>query len=357
MTLSELPLQHARRRTDPARLVRYVLQVTGRMARSWDPAAGGQLMLVTSGLVMVLTLPLLDHPVWRSAGLLVGATTAVAWLGSLLVPWSRLPRWYTLAFPLFVWTAVAILGHTTHGIGGNYSGLYALWFAYLGLTQPPGTSILMLPVAVVAYLVSWGGPSWPLVARLLIAAAVWLILGELLAALIERQRGLTDEMRAQAHLDTLTRLGNRRYLDLRLAEVGPGDTLVLCDLDHFKQLNDTLGHAAGDSVLTEFGLVLRATLRQQDCAARYGGEEFALVLPATSAGQTALLLNRLRRRWAILHPEVTFTAGVATCREGSSAAVTLAEADRAMYAAKAAGRNRDHNSAGPLTLAAVRNLA
>jgi diguanylate cyclase len=290
----------------------------------------------------------LDHPIWRSAGLLVSVTTLVAWLLSLLVPWHRLPRWCTLAFPIFVWTALAVLGHTAQGIGGNYSGLYALWFAYLGLTQPPGTSIGMLPMAIAAYLVSWGGPSSPLIARLLIAIAVWLILGELLAALIVRQRALTDEMRMLAHVDTLTKLGNRRDLDLRLADAVAGDTVVLCDLDHFKQLNDTLGHAAGDSVLTEFGLVIRATLRKLDYAARYGGEEFALLLPDTSPAQAATLLDRLRLRWAVLHPEVTFSAGVATYQDGVSGSATLAEADRAMYAAKDAGRNRDHCSTGPL---------
>ena len=319
------------------------------MARAWDPAAGGQLMLVSSGLVVVLTLPLLDRPVWRSAGLLVLVVTLTALAGSMLVPWRRLPRLCTLAFPIFAWTALAILGHTTHGIGGNYSGLYTLWFAYLGLTQPPGTSTTLVPMAIAAYLVSWGGPTQPLIARLLIAIAVWLILGELLAALIQRQRSLADEMRVLAHVDTLTKLGNRRDLDLRLAEAGPGDTLVLCDLDHFKQLNDTLGHAAGDSVLTEFGLVIRATLRQLDYAARYGGEEFALVLPGTSTAQATNLLSRLRRRWAILHPEITFSAGVATCQDGLTTSATLAEADRAMYAAKEAGRNRDHSSSGLLS--------
>jgi diguanylate cyclase (GGDEF)-like protein len=101
-------------------------------------------------------------------------------------------------------------------------------------------------------------------------------------------------------------------------------------------------------VLTEFGLVIRATLRKLDYAARYGGEEFALVLPGTSTAQAAALLSRLRRRWAILHPEVTFSAGVATCLDGIPVSGTLAEADQAMYAAKAAGRNRDYSSAGPL---------
>jgi diguanylate cyclase (GGDEF)-like protein len=306
-------------------------------------------MLIASGLIVVLTLPLLDPAVWRSAALAVLLVTAAAAGGSMLVPWQRVPRGYTLAFPIFTWAAMTVLGSTVHGIGGNYSGLYALWFAYLGLTQPPGTSITLVPMAITSYLISWGGPSLPLLARLLIAVAVWLILGEMIAALIQRQRTLADEMRVLAHVDTLTRLGNRRDLDLRLAEVDPGDTLVLCDLDHFKRLNDTLGHAAGDSVLTEFGLVIRATLRKADYAARYGGEEFALVLPGTSTAQAATLLGRLRLRWAILHPEVTFSAGVSTCRDGVPVSGTLAEADQALYAAKAAGRNRDHDSAGPLS--------
>jgi diguanylate cyclase (GGDEF)-like protein len=306
-------------------------------------------MLIASGLIIVLTLPLLDPAVWRSAGLAVSLVTAAAAGGSILVPWQRIPRGYTLAFPVFAWTAMTVLGSTVHGIGGNYSGLYALWFAYLGLTQPPGTSTTLVPIAITSYLISWGGPSLPLIARLLIAVAVWLILGEMIAALIQRQRALADEMRMLAHVDTLTRLGNRRDLDLRLTEVGPGDTLVLCDLDHFKQLNDSLGHAAGDSVLTEFGLVIRATLRKADYAARYGGEEFALVLPGISTAQAAILLGRLRLRWAILHPEVTFSAGVSTCRDGVPVSGTLAEADRALYAAKAAGRNRDYSAAGPIS--------
>lgn len=339
----------SRRNTDSPLLNRYVLQVTGPLARAWDPAAGGQLMLIASGLIIVLTLPLLDPAVWRSVGLTVLLITAAAAGGSMLVPWHRIPRGYTLLFPVFAWTAMTVLGSTVHGIGGNYSGLYALWFAYLGLTQPPGTSITLVPMAITSYLISWGGPSLPLLARLLIAVAVWLILGETIAALIQRQRTLADEMRMLAHVDTLTRLGNRRDLDLRLGDVGPGDTLVLCDLDHFKRLNDTLGHAAGDSVLTEFGLVIRATLRKGDYAARYGGEEFALVLPGTSTAQAATLLSRLRLRWAILHPEVTFSAGVSTCRDDLPVSATLGQADQALYAAKAAGRNRDHDSAGPLS--------
>ncbi|HTZ45926.1 MAG TPA: GGDEF domain-containing protein [Jatrophihabitans sp.] len=328
---------------------RGVLRLTERLARSWDPVAGGRLMLLCTGLVVLATLPMLAEHLVRTLGVMVALVTAVSWLVVTLLPWQRLPRWATLLLPVFAWTALAVMGYTEPGISGNYSGLYVLWFAYLGLTRPPGTSLALLPLAGLDYLISWGGPSWTLLVRVLIASAVWVLLGELLAALIQRQNALATDLRALARIDTLTNLANRRDLDERLAGAGPGDTVVLCDLDHFKQLNDTLGHAAGDTVLAEFGLVIRATLRQPDYAARYGGEEFALLLPATSAGQAATLLTRLRQRWAVLHPEVTFSAGIATCRADASAADALAEADRAMYAAKAAGRNRDHGVGGPVT--------
>ena len=331
-------------------------RVSGRLARAWDPVTGGRWLLLSSGLVVLLTVPALDMQAWRPVALAVSSGTGLAWLVSLLVPWSRLPRRCTLAFPVFALTALALLGYTVHGVSGNYSGLYVLWFAYLGLTQPPGSTVLVLPLAVADYLLGWGGPSWPLVTRLLIAGAVWVILGELLAALILRQNRLTDELRELAHIDPLTKLANRRDLDQRLADAVPGDTVVLCDLDHFKQLNDTLGHPAGDSVLTAFGLLIRATLRQPDYAARYGGEEFALLLPGTSADQAAALLARLRRRWAVLHPEITFSAGVASCRFGVTGEAALAEADRAMYAAKTAGRNRDYGTVGPLAVAAPGDL-
>jgi diguanylate cyclase (GGDEF)-like protein len=87
----------------------------------------------------------------------------------------------------------------------------------------------------------------------------------------------------------------------------------MCDLDHFKRLNDTQGHAAGDLILAEFGLVLQTCLREGDYAARYGGEEFALLLPQTTTSQTTAALQRLHQGWAILQPDITFSAGSATC--------------------------------------------
>ncbi|MDQ2957741.1 MAG: GGDEF domain-containing protein [Actinomycetota bacterium] len=302
--------------------------------------------------MIVLTLPLLDRHAWRPLALITALTTLGLWSASFAVPWTRLPRRCSLLFPLTGWAALTLLGAATHGIAASYSGLYVLWFAYIGLTQASGTSLWLAPIAIVAYVVAWGGLSEPLIARLLIAVSVWLLLAELLAALVHRQRLMTDELRRLAHVDTLTSLANRRDLDLRMADTHSGDTLVICDLDHFKRVNDTYGHATGDRVLAEFGLVLRSCLRQLDYAARYGGEEFALLLPGTSEAQAASMLARLRECWKLLQPEVTFSSGVAACRADRSATDTLAIADKALYAAKAAGRNQDHGNLGPLVISA-----
>lgn len=314
-------------------------------------------MLLTNGIVIVLSMPLLDPRGWRETAVVVALATACAWMVSVLIPWRLLPRKATVAFPLFAWTAMGALGVDTHGVAGAWAGLFTLWFAYLGLTHRSGTSVLLLPVAIASYVAVWGGWSTPLIARLAIAVTIWLLLAELLAGLIDRHHTLTDELRQLAHVDTLTKLANRRDLDLRLVEAEPGDTVVLVDLDHFKRLNDSLGHAAGDQVLAEFGLVIRATLRGDDYAARYGGEEFALVLPRTSAAEAAITLSRLRQSWAVLRPEITFSAGVATCGPDLGVTPALQAADEALYAAKRAGRNRDHDPNGLLSDPVVATLA
>lgn len=119
------------------------------------------------------------------------------------------------------------------------------------------------------------------------------------------------------------------------------DVVVICDLDHFKNLNDTQGHLAGDRVLADFGALLRAELRGSDFAGRFGGEEFMLLLPGMSVSTAAVLLQRLHQRWSLLVPEVTFSAGVAQCTDLLPVQNVVAAGDQALYAANAAGRNRD----------------
>jgi diguanylate cyclase (GGDEF)-like protein len=160
-----------------------------------------------------------------------------------------------------------------------------------------------------------------------------------------------------AVLDALTGVHNRRHLDQRLrAEVAFAGrhqsplSLVLLDIDHFKKINDTLGHPAGDAALRALGERLLKTVRTEDIVARYGGEEFALVARGIPAPGAWLLAERIRQTVAalrVLHEGTTIcftiSAGVVTMdadRLFPNVEGLLGAADQALYRAKADGRNR-----------------
>jgi diguanylate cyclase (GGDEF)-like protein len=150
-----------------------------------------------------------------------------------------------------------------------------------------------------------------------------------------------DQLAVDATTDPLTALANRRTFTTVLGRLALGDAVVVIDLDHFKAVNDTLGHAAGDDVLRSLAVCLRDVGRQGDTVARFGGEEFALVLPDAGEHGARVLLARLRRAWRRGDPVTTFSAGVAVHRGTRTPAETLQRADAALYAAKHAGRDRD----------------
>lgn len=124
-------------------------------------------------------------------------------------------------------------------------------------------------------------------------------------------------------------------------------TLVMLDIDHFKQVNDRHGHPAGDQVIRAVANLLRQRLRKTDGLGRYGGEEFALALADCDAEQAVQLLERIRQAFSELafsslqgHFSATFSAGIAEANDADSLASLLERADQALYAAKHAGRNR-----------------
>lgn len=153
----------------------------------------------------------------------------------------------------------------------------------------------------------------------------------------------------EANTDYLTGLFLRRCLDPRLEDAGRlfrahglPYSVVMLDLDRFKQINDAHGHSAGDEVLRRLGDFLRRHLRPRDAAFRYGGEELLLLLPGADLEEAARIAERLRRGWEALDVYgSTFSAGVAQAGvHGDAPQALLEAADRALYAAKEAGRNR-----------------
>lgn len=335
------------RRASDAPALRRAVGGAFMLALEGEPVRLGRALLLTAGIVVTVTEPLLrpaPHGWLVVAAVSAGMTLLL--LASLVLPWRGLPRPATLLFPVAIWTALGTLGLGA-GLGAPYVGLFVLCAAYTGLTQPAGTNLALVPPAAVAWTATAAAWSSALAIRLLISIAVWVLLSQLLVASTSRQQTLTEALCLAAHTDALTGLPNRRDLQTQLATARPGDTIVLCDVDHFKQLNDALGHPAGDLVLSEFGSLLRAGLRADDYAARYGGEEFALLLRGTTPAQARAVLARLRQQWALLQPDVTFSAGLASCASDSSGIGTLHAADQALYAAKADGRNCDRETAQP----------
>lgn len=155
-----------------------------------------------------------------------------------------------------------------------------------------------------------------------------------------------EQLVRDADTDALTGLDNRRVFFRELITMAEGDAIVFLDLDHFKDLNDTLGHVAGDRELAAFGAVLREQVRDSDIAARYGGEEFAVLVRGRGRPGAELLVQRLRDAWRRCS-STTFSAGAALHEEGVQPSATLSAADRAVYAAKATGRDRMCWSDGP----------
>ncbi len=172
---------------------------------------------------------------------------------------------------------------------------------------------------------------------------------------IARRKELEDELRQLANTDALTGACNRRHFvevcdkELQRARrYGRPLSLLMMDIDHFKRINDNHGHAAGDEVLKRLAETCQAVLRGQDVVGRLGGEEFAVLMPECTVEAAERVAERLRRTLAGVEVAVaegrtvgfTVSIGVVDGAPDRSLEATLEQADQAMYAAKAGGRNR-----------------
>jgi diguanylate cyclase (GGDEF)-like protein len=178
---------------------------------------------------------------------------------------------------------------------------------------------------------------------------------EIIHDMIEQKHNI-EVLREEASQDSMTRLHNHeRFREFLKHEIGRAErydielSVMMCDIDDFKAINDTFGHLAGDRVIKAAANCLKAQLRESDLIARYGGEEFAFILPHTSSKRAYEIAERLRKKIAGLKLKyrkqlitLTISFGIASLQKGERISVDdlIRRADKALYKAKSAGKNR-----------------
>jgi diguanylate cyclase (GGDEF)-like protein len=322
-------------------------------------------------------LPLTSHA-WNVPAAISGAA-ACAFVREI----ADLRRFWPRVYTAFGWMAVSFLVLAVANVGRHF-GMGGI-VAAIGNIMFLGSAVFTLVVASMAW---WRGGraagffliAWGLLEAFTIAAAIRLLTSDasdsdillhiglplsMMAAAILIALGVADRLREQrralsdaerrAATDPLTGVLNRRSLIERLeaacARAQARDmpiALLFIDLDHFKQINDSYGHLAGDACLAAIVAPIQAELRQSDVIGRYGGEEFIVILSSASATAAHPIAERIRERVASVRVEGYGLPIRLTCSIGVAASDTLgvwgkhliARADEAVYAAKRSGRNR-----------------
>lgn len=334
---SELPASGA----PPASRSRLRLSaVISSIPARWRAVALGMVLNLGCSFVVLATIWLLPgdrHPVVVVTIEL--ASIALACLAGFAVRNQSTSGPRLMAFPLLIVATLLSLEATSTALGTPYTGFIIVAFIFIGLTQRRWMSLWLLAPAIPAWYLCQSTPFSVTAVRFPITVTTWLVVAELLASRTRRMRVRVGELIDAAHTDHLTGLGNRRLLAETLATLADGEVVVLIDLDHFKAVNDTLGHEAGDQILREFANVVLASLRTGDIAFRYGGEELVVLMRHGDGSYHGpeSLLTRLRQGW-ISEGRPTFSAGVAVHR-GGDPAETMSRADLALYEAKRSGRD------------------
>lgn len=299
---------------------------------------------------------------------LLALAEAIAGVAILAMP----RRWRRYVPGIVVFGAIAVISVSVmcsgeqHGDGPTMTEFFYAWPAvYVGYFFRRWMTPVYIAVTGAAYAITLAvmGVSGNVEIRWLLVVVV--VAGLAIAAHSIRTQvdDLVRRLEATARTDTLTSMPNRRAFDERLqleleraARTREPLSLLMGDIDRFKRLNDRFGHAAGDAALAEIGRVLCSECRAIDTPARIGGEEFAVLLPSTDSAAALTTANRLRaaisRITAGDGKPLTISFGVAEHpADGPTAPDLIAAADRALYAAKAGGRDRaeryEHFARGP----------
>lgn len=278
------------------------------------------------------------------------------------MPRDTLARNFLYQGPYFLMQLIGlyIVLHASASRPAGRRGIDTLLAVFLGLN-----SLHFLSKPLLAVLLGNGGSpqeylstTYAMVSQAIGAVVVVATALILLAALIF---DMVRDITARSETDLLSGILNRRGFESRLTDIvdrrpvdGLPVSLVICDLDNFKSINDTWGHAAGDRVIAGFSAALEEAAAGHHVVGRIGGEEFAALLPGCNLAAARLFAESVRaafagRRIDGFPPEQTFTAsfGVAEIMPAESATSLQARADAALYEAKRAGRDRVRSSAGP----------
>lgn len=293
---------------------------------------------------------------YRTAVVVINAVVIGLSLALLLVPLERMLRGPRgeLVFELWELAGLGIVTLVAALDGGGrspYVTSYYVLLAHAALAFPPVTVALAGGVATASYvgLAAAGGG----VPSDLVYVAGTLAVTTITCAAASSSHGRAyrqkahDAQRAQAlaEQDSMTGCLNHRAFGGRLAEAAAAAhdsspvSVLFLDVDDFKAVNDTLGHAAGDEVIRALGHALRDVSRASDAAGRVGGDEFALLMPGTDLTGARAVAERLREHLARLPHRVTVSVGLATTATPSEGADLIASADRAAYRAKRAGKD------------------
>ena len=269
---------------------------------------------------------------------MVGMSLSALLSSAAVFQWGR--RWSRNAYHLPIGSAAVLIG--TGVLLAPDAGTAVACAAIVAFTVMDAVLLFNLVVAGAHMVFGLAGVTAALMVQGVVSLPTALALDSVVVALAVATRVLVIRA-ADAGRDALTGLANRRGFDEALQHLladlsRNGDRLsaALLDLDHFKAVNDTLGHEAGDALLCQVADAWGRALPSRALLARHGGDEFALLLPGL-AGPAAL---ELVRRLCAEHPGVRMSVGVAEHRVGDSAAQLMRRADQALYTAKDAGRGR-----------------
>ncbi|WP_018698115.1 GGDEF domain-containing protein [Amorphus coralli] len=246
---------------------------------------------------------------------------------------------------IFLYTALRL----SHLARGPYSERAVFWILLVFAIQFFPRTFITLAMLPDPSIENFGQSAfWPVLQLTNAVLGTALLLAILIAELSE----MIDRLRTERDLDQLTGVLNRRGFEDRAGQLfeqaeGRQPALVLLDLDHFKLVNDTCGHAAGDEVLRAVGALMRSSLRQSEVLGRIGGEEFAILIPDGGRDLAQILVARLEHAIAAADfdlpaaaPSIAGSFGVAVRGAGESYLDCFKRADAALYQAKSEGRSR-----------------